>query len=169
MSQLRQQFNAECEEALNKQINIVLQASYAYLSMACSFERDDVALGGFHKFFKSSSDKFRAKAEQIMNYQNLRGGRVSFREIPKPQCDYWNCPVEALQASLDLEKNINQTFLDLQKLSERHEDAQMCDWVVQHFIPESVERIEKISSHVTNMKRVGPGLGHYVFDEEAFD
>lgn len=33
MSLVRQNFHADCEEALNKQINMELYASYAYLSM----------------------------------------------------------------------------------------------------------------------------------------
>lgn len=33
MSLVRQNFNADCENALNKQINMELHASYVYLSM----------------------------------------------------------------------------------------------------------------------------------------
>lgn len=33
MNVIRQNYSTECEDALNKQINLELQASYVYLSM----------------------------------------------------------------------------------------------------------------------------------------
>ena len=49
MSVVRQNFHAESEALINKQINMELYASYAYLSMSAYFDRDDVALHGFAK------------------------------------------------------------------------------------------------------------------------
>ena len=45
------------------------------------FDRDDVALHGFHKFFKKSSDEEREHAEKLMKYQNKRGGRIVLQQI----------------------------------------------------------------------------------------
>ncbi len=52
LSQVRQNFHADSESALNAQVNMELRASYVYQSMAFYFDRDDVALPGFSKFFK---------------------------------------------------------------------------------------------------------------------
>ena len=52
-----------------------------WLQQAWYFDRDDVALKGFHKFFKKSSDEEREHAEKMMKYQNLRGGRVVLQPI----------------------------------------------------------------------------------------
>ena len=57
MSVIRQNFHSESEAHLNKQINMELYASYVYLSMSAYFDRDDVALHGFAKFFKENSDE----------------------------------------------------------------------------------------------------------------
>ena len=57
MSAIRQNFHSESEALLNKQINMELFASYVYLSMSAYFDRDDVALHGFAKFFKENSDE----------------------------------------------------------------------------------------------------------------
>jgi len=54
-SQVRQNYHAECEAGINKQINLELYASYVYQSMAWHFDRDDVAFPGLHKFFKKSA------------------------------------------------------------------------------------------------------------------
>jgi len=168
MSQVRQNFHVESEAALNKQLNIELHASYVYLSMAWYFDRDDVMLPGFHKFFKKCSDEEREHAEEIMKYQNMRGGKVILQNVEKPERDAWGSPLEAMQAALEIEKNVNQTLLDMHQVAGKHNDPQMCDWIEDSFLTESVEAIKKISGHVTNLKRVGTGLGEYTFDHEEF-
>lgn len=166
MSQVRQNFHADSEAALNRQINIELHASYVYLSMAWYFDRDDVALPGFHKFFKKQADEERDHAEEIMKYQNQRGGRVVLVNVEKPERDEWGSPLEALEAAFEMEKNVNQTLLDLHKIAEKHEDPQMCDWVEDGFLKESVDTLKTIGGYITNLKRVGTGLGEYMFDHE---
>jgi len=51
------------------------------VKQAWYFDRDDVALKGFHKFFKKMSSEEREHAEKMMKYQNSRGGRVVFQPI----------------------------------------------------------------------------------------
>lgn len=43
----------------------------------------------------------------------------------------------------------------------------MCDWLEDHFLTEQVESIKQLSEYVTSLKRVGPGLGEYMFDKET--
>ena len=50
--------------------------SYVYQSIAFYFDREDVALPGFSKFFKHRSEEKREHAEEFMKYVNLRGGRL---------------------------------------------------------------------------------------------
>lgn len=64
-SQCRQNYHEECEAAINKQVNMELYASYVYLAMGHHFERDDVALPGFSKFFKKQSDEEREHAQKV--------------------------------------------------------------------------------------------------------
>jgi ferritin heavy chain len=45
------------------------------------FDRDDIALPGFAKYFKKSSDEEREHAEKLMKFQNQRGGRVVLQSI----------------------------------------------------------------------------------------
>jgi ferritin heavy chain len=168
MSQIRQNFHAESEAAINKQVNIELHASYVYMSMAWYFDRDDVALPGFHKFFKKQSEEEREHAETLLKYQNMRGGKIILQNVEKPERDSWGSPLEALQAALELEKNVNQTLLDMHKLAGSHGDAQMCDWIEDHFLKEEVEAIKTLGNYVTMLKRAGPGLGEYMFDHEQF-
>lgn len=165
-SQPRQNFHEESEAGINRQINMELYASYTYQSMALYFDRDDVALPGFHKFFKHSSDEEREHAEKLMKYQNKRGGRIVLQDIKKPDRDEWGTGLDAMQIALQLEKSVNQSLLDLHKLADGHRDAQMCDFIESEFLEEQVNAIKEISDHVTQLKRVGTGLGEYMYDKQ---
>merc|ERR1712044_62215 len=168
-TQPRQNYHAECEAGVNKQINLELYASYVYHSMSFYFDRDDVALPGFAKFFKKSSDEEREHAEKLMKFQNQRGGRIVLQAIQKPERDEWGSGLEAMQSALALEKNVNQSLLDLHKLADSHGDAQMTDFIEANYLTEQVEAIKELSDYVTNLNRVGKGLGEYIFDKETLD
>ncbi|XP_054710823.1 soma ferritin-like [Uloborus diversus] len=167
VSKVRQNFHEECEAGINKQINMELYASYVYLSMSYYFDRDDVALPGFCKYFKKSSDEEREHAEKFMKYQNMRGGRIVLKPIEKPALEDWMGGLQAMKAALELEKTVNQSLLDLHGLATAHNDAQMCDFLESEFLKEQVESIKELSDYVTNLQRVGTGLGEYMFDKET--
>lgn len=168
-TQPRQNYHAECEAGVNKQINMELYASYVYQSMAFYFDRDDVALPGAHKFFKKSSDEEREHAQLFMKFQNQRGGRIVLQNIVKPEREEWGCLLDAMKAALALEKNVNQSLLDLHKLADGHSDPQFCDFLETHFLTEQTEAIKELSDYISQLKRVGPGLGEHMFDKKLQD
>ncbi|XP_054706241.1 soma ferritin-like [Uloborus diversus] len=165
-SQVRQNYHEESEAGVNKQINMELYASYVYLAMSYHFDRDDVALKHISEFFKESSDEEREHAMKLMKFQNQRGGTILLKDIKTPHKSKWASPLEAMEDALELEKTVNQALLDLHKVASSHDDAQMCDFLEAEYLTEQVEAIKKIADHVTNLKRVGTGLGEYVFDKE---
>jgi len=166
MSLCRQNYHEECEAGVNKQINMELYASYVYLSMSSHFNRDDVALYGAAEYFKKASDEEREHADRLIKFQNERGGRVVFQDIKRPEKDSWGNLTDAMEAALALEKHVNQSLLDLHAVAGSHNDAQMCDFIENHYLTEQVEAIKEIAGHITNLKRTGPGLGEFIFDKE---
>jgi len=162
----RQNYHEECEGYINKQINMELYASYVYMSMAAYFDRDDVALPGIQKFFKKQSDEEREHAQKFIDYQNRRGGRVVLQPISKPTRDDWGGPFEAFTAALELEKTVNQTLLDLHGVASRNGDPHLCDFLETEYLDEQVRSIKELSDICTKLKRVGKGLGEYIFDKE---
>lgn len=40
----------------------------------------------------------------------------------------------------------------------------MCDFLETHYLEEQVNAIKEISDHITQLKRVGSGLGEYEYD-----
>ncbi|KRX46430.1 Soma ferritin [Trichinella britovi] len=170
MSSVSQNFHPESEAALNKQINVELYASYVYLSMAsfgAYFDRDDVALPGFSRFFYKCSEEERTHALKFIKYQTLRGGRVIFQNIDKPAHDEWGSGLEAMETALALEKSVNQSLLDLHAIASSHQDANLTDFLEHEFLEEQIESIKRLSDYVTNLNRVGAGIGEYLFDRHT--
>jgi len=144
VSQVRQNYHSESEAAINRQINLELYASYTYFSMYGYFERDDVALKGFAKFFKKQSEEEREHAEKLMKYQNMRGGRIVLADIKKPERDEWGSGLEAMTAALQLEKNVNTALLEVHAIASKHNDPQMCDFIESNYLLEQVHSIKEI-------------------------
>lgn len=42
----------------------------------------------------------------------------------------------------------------------------MCDFLESEYLQEQVDAIKEIGDHLTNLRRVGEGLGVYIFDKE---
>merc|ERR1712100_465055 len=81
MSQCKQNFSVNCENAINEQINVELANSYLYMAMAAHFDRDDVALAGFRDYFQKQADEEREHAQKFIKYLNMRVGRCNFESI----------------------------------------------------------------------------------------
>jgi len=133
---------------------------YAY------FDRDDVALKGFAKFFKESAEEENEHAQKLIKYQNLRGGRVVLKEIKAPAVHEWATPLAAIEFALELEKQVNESLLSLHKVAGAHGDAHLSDHLEGEFLTEQAESINKLSKYHTNLLRAGDGLGTYLFDRE---
>merc|ERR1712200_341326 len=166
ISKVKQNFHSETESLINKQINMELYASYVYLSLSAYFARDDVALHGFAKRFRDASHEEREHAEKLIDYQNMRGGRVVFREVAKPPSDERGTALEAIEATLELEKTVNESLLTMHKSAGDKNDAQFTDFLEGEFLKDPVEAIKEIGDLITRMKRAGDGLGLHLVDKE---
>ena len=166
MSAARQNFHAECENGINRQINNELTSSYFYLYVAFHFDKDDVSLRNFHKYFYRLSERKKANADRLMKFMSERGGRVQLKDIPTPPNNFSE-PSDIMRGVINHEKMANEELLSLRNLAERHQDSHLCDFMEEHFLNPKVELLKEISDHFTNLKRVGVGLGVYQFDHEA--
>ncbi|MCO5577327.1 hypothetical protein L7F22_031155 [Adiantum nelumboides] len=165
----RQNYSATCEAAINEQINVEYNTSYVYHALFAYFDRDNVALPGFAKFFKESSDEERMHAEKLMRYQNMRGGKVKLQSIVMPSVTEFDDAEKgdalcAMELTLALEKLVNEKLLQLHKVAEEQEDPQLTDFIEGEFLKPQVEDIKKVSEYVAQLRRVGKGHGVYHFD-----
>lgn len=162
---IRQNFHDDSEAAINKQINMELHASYVYLALAYQFDRHDVALKGFHHFFKKNSDEEREHAQKFMKYLNDRGGNIKLTPIQPPAKFDHKTGLEAMQSALELERQVNDSLLKMHDLASKVGDPHLTDFLEEEFLDEQVKAIRMIGAHITNLKSVGPGLGEFQFDK----
>lgn len=158
----RQNYPAEIESAINKQIQLELQAFYYYLSAATYFDKENVALPGCFKFFTKSSAEEMDHAQQFINYQNIRGGTVDFKQLDK--CPEWNSPMEVFSRALEMELQVNESILQMYKLADELGDQQTTGFL-DPFLEEQVKSQKELSNIITTLKRVGPsGATLFIFD-----
>merc|ERR1712066_457788 len=163
---IRQNYSERCEALINKQINMEFHASYVYMAMGYYFERDDVALSGFAKFFKKASGEEREHGTRFMEYQNVRGGRIVLKPIDAPTKQSWDSAVEAMQDAIELEKTVNQSLLLLHAGAGEDGDPHLCDFLETHYLDEQVKAAKELSDLLTKMKRAGDSVGLHIIDKE---
>ena len=131
------------------------------------FDREDQALPGFSKFFRKASEEEREHAQKLIDYQNMRGGKVVFQDVPRPSKSEWSDPLDAAEDALDLEKSVNQSLLELHKVADGAGDPQMTDFLEGEFLKEQVEAAKELADLVTKIRRVGAtGTGIYLLDKD---
>ena len=69
------------------------------------------------------------------------------------------------KVALNLEKEINESLLNLHVTSSSKNDPHFCDFLESEFLDEQVKSIKTLSEMITKLKKVGTGLGEYIFDK----
>jgi ferritin heavy chain len=162
-------FHEESEAAINEQINHEYTMSYVYHAISSYFNRDNVALYGFRDFFREASLEERTHAQQLMDYQATRGGRVKLATLMAPEADYNHeekgDALNAMEIALAMERLNLQLLYNLHEVAEKHNDSQMADFV-EEMMAEQVQGVKDSSDFVARLRRAGKGLGVYEFDKE---
>ncbi|CAF1380866.1 unnamed protein product [Rotaria magnacalcarata] len=166
---VRVNFHEDSEGLINRQINLEMYASYAYTAMANYFGRPDVAFEGHHEFFEKMAKEEFEHANKFMEYQNKRGGTVVLLDIKKPTQQSWASPLEAHQTGLQLEKDVYQALLELHATASKYADPHLTDYLEGEFLDEQVKSIKEYAENIVNLRRVGAGLGEYIFDKDLKD
>ncbi|KAL7835629.1 hypothetical protein SRHO_G00279760 [Serrasalmus rhombeus] len=171
-SVIKHNLHSESEAAVNRLINIKLTASYTYLSLGMYFDRDDVALPNFSSFFLERSVKEREQAESLLEYQNTRGGKVLLQTITKPSREDWRGGQDAISFSLEYQKSLNNSLLDIHRIAGKHTDPHMCDFLESQFLPDSHETIKKLGDYLSSLTRITSSepnghMGEYLFDKHT--
>ncbi|CAG2111229.1 unnamed protein product, partial [Medioppia subpectinata] len=165
-SQRQQNLNPQIESAINNITSSEFIGYYFYEQMAWYFNRDSVALPGFHAYFQSRADDLMKLARKFMEYQNKRGGRVILGDITAyPTQNDWT-PLEAMTKSIFVEQTIMQHLLKQNALAESLKDSQFSGFL-SNFLNEQVIDLKEMTDHVTQLKRVGPGIGEYLYDKDS--
>merc|ERR1711915_984407 len=105
---------------------------------------------GFSKRFRDASKEEKEHAENLIDYQNMRGGRVVFREIENRLAmngaQHW----KPLRQALSL-RRLSTSPSSTCTMADSHGDAQMTDYLEGTYLKEQVEAIKEIADLVTKM------------------
>ena len=74
----------------------------------------------------------------------MRGGRVVFQNIQKPNTDDWTSALDAVESSLELEKSVHESLLSLHRNADEQSDAQLTDFLEGEYLKEQVNLKNKI-------------------------
>ena len=143
-----------------------LQASYTYLSLGFYFDLDNVALEGVGHFSWIGQGEAQRPRASLENAKSAQGPHALPRRA-EASLDDWGKTKNAMEATLLMEKNLNQAFLGLQSLGSAHTDPHICDFLQNHFLDEEVKLVKKMGDHLTHLLRLaGPqaGLGEYLLE-----
>lgn len=95
-----------------------------------------------------------------------RGGRVELQSIPAPETE-WKSAMNILETTLKMEKDVNQSLLNLSKIATQQDDPELEDFISSEFLHEQVEDIKRASDLITQLNLAGStGLGLYLFDKQ---
>ena len=161
-------WNKKCEDIVNKQIQIEYWASYQYHLMWSHFDKSDVALKNIADFFKKSSEEEREHAHKLMEYQNLRGGKVVLTGVPGVNLDFLNDSsnqiLSSFEEALRMEQKVYQSLLEVHKTAEESKDPQFTDFIESEYLQEQIEALNQVSLYVTQLEYIGNnshGLWHF--------
>ena len=113
-----------------------MPAFYTYLSLGFCFNCDDVALESVGHFFHKVAKEKREGAKHLLKMQDQCDGHAFFQAVQKLSQDEWGKTLDAVEAAVVLEKNLNQGFLDLHALGSAQADPRLCDSLESHFLEE---------------------------------
>lgn len=166
-------------EMLNSLLHKYLNHSYGYLSMAYFFDRADVQLPGFHKYFLGMWKKSTSMAGDIMSYINRRGGWIDLNDLPRPALTEkmhlgladGNVGLAAMTTALDMERESQSQVL---KMIERIEKKKLDDPHLMHVLEDQhlaykvtvIKELVNYITQLTSFKAEGEDyqLGEYQLD-----
>ena len=160
----------ECEIALNKQINLEYMASYQYQALYSYFDRDNISMKNIAAFFLKSCKEERDHGDDLVKYQNIRGGKVVLENITKPILEFNSDNSKsdvliAFELALQLEQQVYKSLLNLHKIADNSGDHQFSDYIESNFLEEQIKANYELGSIIAQLRRIGKdGHGLWNFD-----
>ncbi|XP_037368985.1 ferritin light chain-like [Talpa occidentalis] len=167
-TQSSQDYSVSVEAAVKGLVNLHLRASCSYLSLGFYFEGLNTALGGLGCFFRELAEEKCKDSELLLQMQKLWGARHLFQNQRSLTQGEWSGSVDAMEAALALEKNLNQALLDLHALGSAHADIPLCAFLERHFLEKELDLLKKLGHHLTNLRRLASpqaDVGNYLFEK----
>jgi len=155
---------------LNEQINAEIYSAYLYKSMEMYLQSVD--LPGMANWMKVQVQEELAHAEGLIQFVNLRGGRVLLTAIDAPKKE-WKSPAEVFSDAYDHESKVVTVkihkLVDLAIKEKDHAFNQFLQWYVAEQVEEEdntstlLRKLMKIGDHVPSLMQVDAQLAARAF------
>lgn len=166
-------WSQEDEYMINNQISTELNAFHIYNFLYSHFSNDSVGFPGLANFFKKSSDEELEHARKFIDYQNTRGGKVSFeKSLIIPNLNFLNqksdrsIPYQAINYALSAEQKVYESILNI---SNNTNDTALEDFL-DDFLQEQLKDQYELGLLLKKLDHIGNnGYGLYQFDKDLSD
>ena len=153
---------SKIEKALNKQVNVELNAFYSYLSMSVYFE--SCYMPGSAKWFKAQSVEEFNHAMKLNAYIVARGGKIALTTIEAPET-HWKSYLSVFEEAYAQELRVSALINDLMDLAKSEHDH-ATEIMLQWFVTEQVEEEDVAKSNVEKFKFIkNAAEGIVIFDQ----
>jgi ferritin len=139
------------QDAINAQLNLELESSYAYLGMAAFFESS--AMPGMAKWMRVQSEEEHTHAMKLFDHICTRGGAVVLQPITKPLAKF-KSPLSVFEASLANEQKVTVAINKLYALAQAEQDYPS-QIMLQWFINEQVEEEKNVGTVIDQLRMAG--------------
>ncbi len=139
------------QDAINAQLNLELESSYAYLGMAAFFESS--AMPGMAKWMRVQSEEEHVHAMKLFDHIYTRGGAVVLQPITKPVAKF-KSPLSVFEASLANEQKVTVAINTLYALAQAEQDY-ASQIMLQWFINEQVEEEKNVGTVIEQLRMAG--------------
>ena len=151
------------QDALNKQLNAELYASYLYLSMAAHFESQ--GLKGMAHWMRVQAQEENFHAMKFFDFINERSGKVILTRIDAPGTE-WSSPTAAFEEAYAHECKVTGSINDLVDLALSEKDH-AANAFLQWFVTEQVEEEASVTEVLDKLKLAGDqGAMLFMIDQE---
>ncbi|GAA5799948.1 ferritin-like superfamily [Helicostylum pulchrum] len=164
----KQNFVTASEEAINQLVRTYQTAQQTYLAASAYFDKADVTLPGFTKYFHERAEHEGKLAQHLIDYQITRGGICVISPLAEPLND-WKSATAAIETCLSLEKDVNKALLGLASLAYNNNDSHLRHTLKGGHLNIKVETIANVAKGYTQLQRVGgEGLGLHLLDTDLY-
>jgi len=162
-SRVSENYCKEVETAVNQLIAILFENEYDYVVMQNHFYRDEVALEGVRKYFKTKLILTQREWQILIKAQIERGGQVVYPTVKAPTKTQFQSIQEVMQQTLENEKRISQALMELHALTIKVNEPHIMN-VVRELLQEKTVTLRIVSRHVTTLHRLEGKMVEFMFD-----
>ncbi|KAF5012351.1 hypothetical protein FDECE_1578 [Fusarium decemcellulare] len=164
-------FSSDVEEAIRGHIHTEYKAWFFFRKLGAECLRSNVSLHGFASLWKRSAQEAFADATWLESYLVQRGGRSKPSDIPKPDIEWPDDPVDPVhpvQAALNVEKEILEDLLRLCGTADKANDNALEDIIETRFLRKETRHVKDMGDLLQQCVRISKQAGHglYHLDKE---